>query len=422
MRAKHCKGCQAEMDPDAIFCNECGLTFLDSPSLRSSFPDTIVSALPSKAVSRETPGVDFKTCPDCRSTVLRSARFCTKCSHDFSPPAVNTNQPPEMPSFLSPTANEQESSFSPDLVAAVKRRYREGYIYARFLDGFGLLVIIIGVLIGVSVVFTGISAGAALEQQASRATFGGGPSGAGVVFGFIISALGVVFGGLFVIFGTIMRAGAQHLKTSFDGVVHSSPFLTNIDRAEMMSLPGAVYLEKKTFEPVTAAIRPPISASPVQRVEPMAANVKAALAYGASFFVSLLWLPVPIYFLATTPVEQRLVRFHAFQSMLLTVASLVVAIVFAYLFDAASLAMPLVLISIFPSILCIVKAYNNEEFKFPIIGDFAMNLAASGQPINAVQISSRAKENCGVCGVELTQSEILDSNVHNTPPRCKNHW
>ena len=236
MTMKRCTSCRAEMDSDAIFCNECG----------QAQPATVPEPVPATSIP-------YKQCPVCNIKLDTAIKTCPKCGHMFRtfPPKSNLESEPvrPAPSFSDPepptilashpinaSSAQPETPFPSDLVAAVKRRYREGYLYTRSLDSFGVLAIIVGGLIGGGLLLVGFIIGANIEEQTRRSMMGGS-GGAGIAIGFIICAFGVVFGGIFILFGMVMRAGAQHLKASFDSAVNSSPFLRNYDRAEMMSLP-----------------------------------------------------------------------------------------------------------------------------------------------------------------------------------------
>ena len=59
MTEKTCFTCKASLDPDTIFCNECGQT---------------------------QPQISSGTCPACRASVDRDSRFCPECSFDLAPP------------------------------------------------------------------------------------------------------------------------------------------------------------------------------------------------------------------------------------------------------------------------------------------------------------------------------------------------
>ncbi len=105
------------------------------------------------------------------------------------------------------------------------------------------------------------------------------------------------------------------------------------------------------------------SATPPQ-VGGLSQNVAAALAY--LWIVAILWLVIEPFN------KNRFVRFHSFQALAFGVVSIVVSIVLGFI--------PILgwVIGIFWSLavfalwlVCLVKAYGNQWFKLPVIGDFA---------------------------------------------------
>jgi uncharacterized membrane protein len=112
---------------------------------------------------------------------------------------------------------------------------------------------------------------------------------------------------------------------------------------------------------------------------PMTSNVAAALSY----------IPIiAIVFLIIEPYKRdRFVRFHSFQSLFFTVSVIVVSIILGMILSGAffiggmwSLVLGLYWIfrlAVFVGWLFLVfKAYNNESFKLPVIGDIADKQAA----------------------------------------------
>jgi uncharacterized membrane protein len=112
-------------------------------------------------------------------------------------------------------------------------------------------------------------------------------------------------------------------------------------------------------------------------------NVAALLSYIAG------WVSGLIFFLIEK--DSRLVRFHAMQSILLNAAAIVVGIVlwvvwafgtiiFASISDVLGSLVGLVLgllIFVFwlgmliALVMCLIKAFQNQYFKLPVIGNFA---------------------------------------------------
>src|SRR5688572_21978971 len=87
--------------------------------------------------------------------------------------------------------------------------------------------------------------------------------------------------------------------------------------------------------------------------------------------------------------KRPLVRFHAVQSIGISIAAVVIGIVFwivtfilAVVTSGAGLLLtllfPFVMFGIFAVvILCMFKAYKNEKFKLPVIGDIAEKVAGA---------------------------------------------
>jgi uncharacterized membrane protein len=114
----------------------------------------------------------------------------------------------------------------------------------------------------------------------------------------------------------------------------------------------------------------------------MSNNLAAALSY-----ITI----VGIVFLFIEPYNKiRFVRFHAFQSVFFCVAAIAIEIAWVILtmiltiFTRGFLGLILIPISwllylgiVAAWIVLVVKAYNNQEFKLPVIGDLAAKQVAS---------------------------------------------
>jgi uncharacterized membrane protein len=132
--------------------------------------------------------------------------------------------------------------------------------------------------------------------------------------------------------------------------------------------------------PVQVSSQPPVVGKSSTGLDE---NVAALLSY------LFTWVSGLIFFLIEK--DSRLVRFHAMQSILLTAAAIivgivlwiawiVVAIVLAMMSEVlaslVSIVMGLVLFVFYIAILiafilCMVKAYQKQYFKLPVIGNFA---------------------------------------------------
>lgn len=118
----------------------------------------------------------------------------------------------------------------------------------------------------------------------------------------------------------------------------------------------------------------------------MASNVAGALCYTP--FVALI---IAIVFLVIEPQKNdRFVRFHAFQSIFLCIACVVVLIAWGIVagvmisvigFGALGILAPvswlirLAILAVF--LFLMYKAYSNEQFKLPVIGDLAAKQAGA---------------------------------------------
>jgi uncharacterized membrane protein len=115
-------------------------------------------------------------------------------------------------------------------------------------------------------------------------------------------------------------------------------------------------------------------AVPVATAGAMAPNVAGALAYLVGFITGILFLVLAPYN------QDKFVRFHAFQSIFLNAAWIAFWIIQTMLFImlpwalSTLLSMLSMLVSLGFLVLWIVlmvKAYQGERFKLPIIGDLA---------------------------------------------------
>ena len=117
-------------------------------------------------------------------------------------------------------------------------------------------------------------------------------------------------------------------------------------------------------------------------------NIAALLAYIAG------WVSGLIFFLIEK--DSRLVRFHAMQSILLNVLVVVLAVVFSVVITVLVLVLGMVsdslaaiagilsyllwlllcLVILILWVLCLIKAYQGQMYKLPIVGNFAEKFSA----------------------------------------------
>lgn len=95
-------------------------------------------------------------------------------------------------------------------------------------------------------------------------------------------------------------------------------------------------------------------------------NVEAALAYVLGFLTGIALLLLEK--------ESEFVRFHAMQSTITFLGIFIIQRILVFIpFLGGLLAMLLSLVGLVLWILGIVKAYQGEYYKFPIVGDIAEN-------------------------------------------------
>jgi hypothetical protein len=131
--------------------------------------------------------------------------------------------------------NVPAPAYPATVVAAVTSRYSDAYVVARAIDALGLTVKGIGI-------FSGVILGLASFVIASKG--GGTPIAfAGVIFALLVATA-------IYLLGVLASAQGQILKATLDTAVNSSHFLTDQDRAGIMSLPDA--------SPFAAAVSPQV--------------------------------------------------------------------------------------------------------------------------------------------------------------------
>ena len=93
-------------------------------------------------------------------------------------------------------------------------------------------------------------------------------------------------------------------------------------------------------------------------------NLAGALAY--------LWIVAIIFLLIEPYNRNKFVRFHSFQALFLGLVSIGGHIVLGIIPVLGWAILPFFSLAIFVvAVICAVKAYGNQEFKLPVIGDLA---------------------------------------------------
>lgn len=125
-------------------------------------------------------------------------------------------------------------------------------------------------------------------------------------------------------------------------------------------------------------------AQPVAASTGMTNNVAGALCYLVGFITGIVFLVLEPYN------KNRFVRFHAFQSIIFSVVCIVFSMIWSWIFVSLlftpglgmwglmSLIFLIIRLAMFAAwVFLMYKAYNNEEFKLPIIGDIAAKQAGA---------------------------------------------
>lgn len=154
------------------------------------------------------------TCPHCGTewqlddAEAQQAEFlCSDCNTSF----------PVRPAL------QKSADAASALTTALTCRYQNAYAVAKTIDGVGVVVKSIGAFVGVGVILASMIA---LSQ------------GIPFPFALIGAVIGVIAGGIFFVFGIFISALGESIAASLDCAVNGSPFLSNDDRATIMSLPG----------------------------------------------------------------------------------------------------------------------------------------------------------------------------------------
>lgn len=145
---------------------------------------------------------------------------------------------PSSPQNQPDAANPPVQAAAPlSFTEARVRRYRDSYRIAKTLNVFGTLAKVVGLVGGGILAFISFTAGMGLMQKASNAPFGAG-DGLGVLGGFVLVCgvgLGVLIAAVFFALGVVISALRQNLFAALDTAVHTSPFLTDEQKAEASS-------------------------------------------------------------------------------------------------------------------------------------------------------------------------------------------
>ena len=110
-----------------------------------------------------------------------------------------------------------------DYSASLSTRYREAYIHARALNGIGIAIRVVGLILGAAILLLAVQI--ALHNKPAVS-----------LFTVITGAIGVAVFLVAYVASVLVSSQAQIVKASLDCAVNSSPLLTDEQKAEVMSL------------------------------------------------------------------------------------------------------------------------------------------------------------------------------------------
>jgi hypothetical protein len=117
------------------------------------------------------------------------------------------------------------SGDTPTLAARkVMRRYTDAYLVGEATVFIATIVKGLGILVAALILLAAVAASDQVDGSLKFAIVG---------LGFAVAA---IFGGVLYILGILLSAQASILRASLDSAVNSSPFLTDEQRSEIMSL------------------------------------------------------------------------------------------------------------------------------------------------------------------------------------------
>jgi hypothetical protein len=205
MQQIFCPSCGTSLAPAAKFCGHCGNSVeAGKPAAEASSTEPVAP----KPGTQTKPGTE----PVAAKPVNHTQPVTEPISQEAPLSTMN----------LKATSTEKLGPSSPEAGAVIKR-YRSGYQLARLTDIAGHLFKAVGLFMGIA---TLVIVGFGVKADYLEKGF------AAIVALFIAAGVFLIF---FAV-GMVVSAQGQSLKATLDGAVNSSPFLTDEQRAKVMSL------------------------------------------------------------------------------------------------------------------------------------------------------------------------------------------
>ena len=159
-------------------------------------------------------------CPSCGTSVDGDFDVCWKCQAARAGVRTATGAP-EAETETPPAQEEAEAETPPPQAnETILVRYQDGYRVAKLINGFGQTCKVAGIGLGGLILL-----GCAMAPSGSSFL---------VVIGLVVGSI-VGFAGWAI--GVLISAQGQMVKATLDTAVNTSPFLSNEERARIMSLP-----------------------------------------------------------------------------------------------------------------------------------------------------------------------------------------
>ncbi len=117
----------------------------------------------------------------------------------------------------------------------------------------------------------------------------------------------------------------------------------------------------------TAASPAPAPKTPPAKVSSATTGLEENLAGLLAYF----FLPAIVFLFLEPYNRSRFVRFHSFQAIALGVIAILMHAVLAISLIGVILLIPFDLLWVMVSVVCMIKAYQSQVFRLPVIGEFA---------------------------------------------------